>query len=801
MGCQHSKLKHRVSIVDTANQDNEEKVNDAVIIGRHDEEMINTIRRDLNETPEMFVLNNVIMCTMFLKNYQEDIYQVLKQMDNAPNKFWEPDIVMEKANRNVIYRPMHGSNKDIASPLTTRRIYVPMNDYIEVFNPLDDEDAAADDDDEKEHISKYHVKVEESKRPGYVKLRRINAERNNDKNSLKDMLVVPSSNASSSSDTESTITSSGSPIQDNFQLIKDQTDEGVSLDDCFVFRKVKKPDIDIELEELDHEHLTEDDIYDIVSYLPSKKFMKYFSKIFKESMAKKIGLIQYEIDHAAVDDRIPGKIFCNLRDENGNSYPVEVVPCLKTAWPKKQTYNLLEGKPNHNMESDWTGFDFQWPTHEMLDEMKTFECALVPKGYARNNGTVPEDDLEWEIHFPLAENYLEMLLRPEQIKCFLLLLSIYKEYLEPKTKVHGIVPEHLLNMMFWEAEKNYDDWPTHRLGFRLINVIENFSNRLTERVLRDFFIRKRNVLKNVPTKCIVYAGEEFFRIKESPLIKILRAMRNVRYTSGTFYPPLDYKELLNILYKTDWDVNPYLSNTNLKSDGISISTSGKKPKFMDAEKQLQHVKLMQMRKKAQKKKNIEIDRKKSEVISYNSTKERRDSVDSLDDQWECEKRFDLPKKIALLKFFINNFIEIAQTSMRISTKKQTLFYLKQAWYLTKILEEENKLFAADVAGYFDVIKKQEDKVITAMQVNLSTYGKLEVFNIDTNNNKNEELDDDLDDLDELPKTTLSKQAIIDHLMHEADIHQQIRHMKINLKSLSKSFSSSYNKQVTFETSR
>lgn len=164
------------------------------------------------------------------------------------SRFWEPDVVMEKANRNVIYRPIHGRN--VAEPLVTRRIYVPMNEYVEVVDPENDYQEV------KEHSSsRYQVKIEESKRPGegsfrrpasegleccssagFVKLQRINDLADHDGISLKDILEAASSHVSGSSDTDSVSTSIGTePPQ-----LKDQNGDFRSLDDCFVFRLVAR---------------------------------------------------------------------------------------------------------------------------------------------------------------------------------------------------------------------------------------------------------------------------------------------------------------------------------------------------------------------------------------------------------------------------------------------------------------------------------------------------------------------------------------------------------------------------------
>lgn len=161
-------------------------------------------------------------------------------------------------------------------------------------------------------------------------------------------------------------------------------------------------------------------------------------------------------------------------------------------------------------------------------------------------------------------------------------------------------------------------------------------------------------------------------------------------------------------------------------------------------------------------------------------------------QWECEKRFELQKKIALLKFFINNYLDIAKTCQKIGSTKQAMFYLKQAWYLTKILEEENQLFAEEATQFVRQIKEEEDKVIRAMHTNLTTHGSLEVLN--PNISDEAELAENLASLDDVfQKADDSKQLINNgnHINADPDIHQQVRHTQINLKSLSRAFSRSY----------
>lgn len=713
MGCHPSKLKRpsqRSAQLGTDGAGTDYGIkgageNDASVeMRKHDEDTLSVLRRDLNENPEMFVLNNVLMCTRFLKNYQQEIAEIFNQIDGIDERFVKPDVVMDKANENVTYRPLHGPKKDLSEPLVTNRIYVPMNDFIEVQNAMDKVENSCG--------ATYQVGMEPSRRKGFVKLRRLNTSNSLDRTSLKDVLIVPSSNASGSSDTESSegtsigASTKGTPPQ----LIKDQTIEG-TLQDCFVFRKVKKADIDVNLEDLDHKNLKEDDVYDIASYLPSRNFMKYFqSAIFRNSIAKQLGLDQYEIDYAMVDDHVPGKIFCNIRGSDGETHPMEVMPCLNISWPENQTFEFLFREP---LEPDMKDM-FLWPSEEMLSEIRQLDCCLVPRGYVKKRGEYPEGDLEWEIHFPLAERYMECLLRPEQIKCYLVLLTLYKEYIEPYAKKHGIGPEHFRTLIFWESEIDYDSWPEHRLGIRLMDILHKFSIALHRRDLPDYFIgKKKNVFKPVHMRYLLHANEVFHRITQSPVTMIIRALRNLRTTSGKFYPPLNYKELLDILYKTDWEgPNPYLNFANGDDDLYSSTSLERKPRFSDAEKQLEYVRERERKRRhMRKREKLNAVVKNVGNLKYSVTNDttRRMSQDSINDDWECEKRFDVQKKIALLKFFINNYLDIAKTSSRINTVTQTKFYLKQAWYLTTILQEENKLFEEEVKDLFMKIRREEEK--------------------------------------------------------------------------------------------
>lgn len=162
-------------------------------------------------------------------------------------------------------------------------------------------------------------------------------------------------------------------------------------------------------------------------------------------------------------------------------------------------------------------------------------------------------------------------------------------------------------------------------------------------------------------------------------------------------------------------------------------------------------------------------------------------------QWECEKHLDRPKKVALLKLFIKHHLEMASASLRISTETQALFYLKQAWYLTRILKEENPLWADEAVKFLEEIRREEAKIITEMQTNIRKFGSLNVLNLE------EERDDageDLETLDDIQEGDDGEKAV-----DAKHMHQQVRSTKVKLKTLSRSFSNNYFQEEPLENMR
>lgn len=658
---------------------------------RFDEQVISTLKKDLSETPELFVLNNMLMCVMFFENYQKEVQELASKRYYKDEECIAPDLLLENVNKNVLYRPLHGPKKYNSETLAPKRLYV-INDVVQVVTTFENDSSYA---------KKATVRLEDSSRKGYVKLREVEAPstpmESDDIPIAKSEPTPSTSRSSTESDTYgySTITEMKTPKPiDIIKGLRRQEGRPNLPLSCISYRKVKKILMESDLEDKEIVNITDEDLYDIVSYINSKGFMKFFqNNIFPNGIGTNLGLEESEIRLAK---SIPGKIFSDFH-EGDKHIPCEVIPALSVNWPHKQTLEfLMKAKKEPEPRKRYI-----FPTPRMISEITNLSCVLVPKGYVRKKGEHSDSDLEWEIQFPQAERYLETFMSHSQAKCYLFLLALHKTYIEPATFQLGLLTEHIRSFMLWECETNYSDWPEHRLGTKLVTLITSLNSHIAKIDLRDFFIKEKNVLDNIPKKYLRHAQKVLHEVLEAPVMSFIKSLRNLRYTRGKhFYHPFEFDKLYDILIKSGMES----TNPQLTSD-MYIPPNMKMIKRLDPGIQVKHVQEAQKRKKIMKKRQEENEKKnlKKEL------EERRGSVDSVDLKWMCDKRFDVYKTRTLLIFFINNFIEIAKKCSQISSHRQTLFYLKQARYLTRIMKDECPALEVEEKEFVKQIKVLEDE--------------------------------------------------------------------------------------------
>lgn len=353
---------------------------------------------------------------------------------------------------------------------------------------------------------------------------------------------------------------------------------------CIAHRRIRKKDGDLYLEDRSPEDITEEEFYETASYISSRGYMKHFqSNMFPNQVAKEIGFSDEETVAAQI---IPGKVFCSLDD-----VPVDVIPAIPAEWPSEQTFSFAAKSDRLNEKRKQSVF----PTPSMISDIQKLKCALVPKGYFKKEVRM-DSDIEWEICFPQAQRYLESYMSHAQLKCMLFLLTIHKTYIEPKTSQYGLLPEHIRNFILWECEMNYTDWPEHRLGAKMLYLIESFNrNYIAKGNLPDYFIKEKNLFDNIPKKYLRFAQKVFHDILQSPLMYFIQSLRSLRYANGkSFYPPFDFDMAYKIVTCTE-----FMDNVNSQQAEVNNNenSNNKQQKILDSETQLRMIQEAKQRNK------------------------------------------------------------------------------------------------------------------------------------------------------------------------------------------------------------
>ncbi|XP_019753950.2 uncharacterized protein LOC109533143 isoform X1 [Dendroctonus ponderosae] len=673
---------------------------------------VETIKRELKDNASVFVLNNVLMSLQFFANHEELIKR-LQQVSATPQEkemnktllkdetmeCTYPDAILEEVNKNIIYRTTDEYSQSEA--LFTRRIYV-INDLIEVVK--------SDEIPQYTSIDKpcYQVKIEDCKRKGFLKLQQVenNAPILNSREYEEDYEPLPGPSSRSDSECDySRITELRTPKVIEIDQAIERRD--TLPETCFTHRKIKCIPVD-SLEEDDEQqrleflaNLNEADLIKDVIYINSSGVMKYFQNtLFPISLGKTLGFSEEAIFMAKA---IPGRIFCDEIDiETNVKKAFEVIPAVGIPFPDDQTIEFVYREDRPTIVDRRTGVKYRWPTTGtggMIEEIRNMSAVLVPKGYAKKKGVNRDASLEWEVNFPKAERYLEARMSHAQMKCMLLLLTLHKTFIAPVTAQNGLLPEHIRTHMYWQCERDYRNWPEHRLGTKLLRVIKDLQHTLFLGSLPHFFIKDRDLFENIPKQYLNYAQKVLLQILNNPVPYFVKALGNLRYTSGKFYPPLDLQELYQAL-KTKSSaalVNPQLS--------YQLVPQLKRRLYRDPDQQMKHLKYLKKKEQLLRERVLEKEaERKAREMDEVLMKEMVDVEEPID------KELDIWKTKAVLDIFIRHYIDIARKSSNIANSEQALFYLKQAAYLAKILEDTSGAFLEEIREYRQTIAKEEARI-------------------------------------------------------------------------------------------
>lgn len=407
---------------------------------------------------------------------------------------------------------------------------------------------------------------------------------------------------------------------------------------CIVERKIKKPleeDSDDESEFDEHGRRRPPKIkkkivfYETRHYINSQEFFKHFGDVF-QNIYNILGFSKSALAEATSQGSI---IYINLEEASGNLVGYEVYPAVSTAWPELAFEWLLRTRNLHNHPH--VNKPVSWPREKTINKIRSMSAVVLPVGYMAKRGVNEAFDLEWSLAFPSAERYLETCLTHAQVRCYLFILTIFKTFVEAPNPKLGLSPHHIRTVIFWECERNWTTWQEENLGSKMLLVLKKIYECLGSGKLPDYFVRDRNLLESTPSRYLHISQEKFHKILERPLFYTLIAIRNLRYTSGSFFPTLDIKELYKIITTRNALVlvNPGLANMLANTEEGEEDDGDEFNVYTDREKDIwtkeQERDDLELKWKRKLRKQIETDKKE---VKKNLKNERKDSVDSIDVQ-------------------------------------------------------------------------------------------------------------------------------------------------------------------------
>lgn len=661
------------------------------------------LKKQFENDMETFILDQLVLSVMFFENFDQQIqqyYQInaVSEVEKSLNRslfpdqkqIIMPDILFKHVNDSVKFYSKHGSKK-CSEPLIPQRMYV-THENIEVLEP---------DDVDYNRIDKPNVAVllEACNSKGYAKLKVDYTHDGTQKYK------------SSSRSSEASVSTQLEHNSENI-IEEEETLDNYSQEEIYTYAtinevktphniiagkmsslklpsgwikpiEVKKLLEDDELEDEINFDYKEDkksvvkhediDLFITHYYCDSEVFMKHFTEnVFPNTLGK---LLQFNDESISNATYIPGTIFCEKHEKDDVAQKMEVYPSISISWPSKFTieYNF---RRRHAIADTRANKLYIWPTPSMVKAITSLKCVVTAKGFSPKRGKNPDSSLEWELNFPKAERFLLTRMNHAQVKAFLIIVAIFKTFIEPTTDKKGLLLEHIRVLLFWECENNFKDWNQRFLGTKILNILNTLCKYLGRGKLPDYFIKDKNVLENIPGKILHFTRAKFHAVQEHPVMHFISALRKLQYSYSNFYPELDYQQLYALITLNSGlkIVNPLAYKSVKNSEKPKVN----KKKYLDKNQE------WEFRRLEHNKKQREMKRQKEQGEQEN---ESRDSNDSISLEFNEYNNFDILKKISIIQFFIQHFIKLVNYSLKLASSQQARFYLKQAEYLCKLLED------------------------------------------------------------------------------------------------------------------
>ena len=175
---------------------------------------------------------------------------------------------------------------------------------------------------------------------------------------------------------------------------------------------------------------------------------------------------------------------------------------------------------------EWKVRDRHWPPQNVLNNILTSGCHIVPKPYT---GIERNENLDWRWSFTRAEMLLAHARSDKMNFVYLILKTMFYMYLKVIEVDERTLPSYLVKtLMLWQCESSTEDWWQQKsVPDCVIGTLEKFKTCFYQRNLQHYFIRDLNLFSNIPEELISYGTAIIESICLDPLTCIKDVLVNL----------------------------------------------------------------------------------------------------------------------------------------------------------------------------------------------------------------------------------------------------------------------------------
>jgi hypothetical protein len=179
-------------------------------------------------------------------------------------------------------------------------------------------------------------------------------------------------------------------------------------------------------------------------------------------------------------------------------------------------------------------------------------CNAIPIGYRSIHLSQAENVLqmlEWKVGFAQAESILLNSLKSVHWRCLILSSLLFRAFIAPLGPL-GIGAEHFRNILYLMCNREVV-WNYERPGNHLKAFLTYMYLCLGRGDMPNFFIKKNNMLRNLPPQNVTQVQSSLSRVRNNLLIYCIFAFRNLSKLQTNFYPMPKLKKLYKIITTRD----------------------------------------------------------------------------------------------------------------------------------------------------------------------------------------------------------------------------------------------------------